>query len=139
MGNVRTGGTKTAFTAMSLLPAPRVPSGENCGVLTGGVPPPHLRLPLVIWPSSVSSYHRRRGNPVGVITVANERRAPGNAIPALGRGRLHRASKLRCDHDVCAAAVDLLSPLIRQAGAEIRPVQGVGEGPAGRSVRSEER
>src|ERR1700730_16925153 len=64
-----------------------VPGVDNLAVFTGEVHHHQLRLTLVIWPSLVSSYHRRGGNPVGVITVANERRAAGDAIAALGRGR----------------------------------------------------
>jgi hypothetical protein len=99
-----------------------VPGVDHLTAVTGEIHHHQLRLTLTLWPSLVSSYHRRRGNPVSVMTVANKRRAPINVIPALGRDRLHWASKLRCDHNICAATVDLLGALIWQAGAEVRPV-----------------
>jgi hypothetical protein len=98
-----------------------VPVVEHVAAVTGAIRHHHRRLPLVRCPRVVSRHHRGvRGNPVGVIAVADEGRTPGNAIPLLSQGSLQRAANLPGDHDVGTAAVGFLCARLQDAGAEVR-------------------
>src|ERR1700686_5213781 len=61
-----------------------VPSIDDFAAFLGEIR--HHCLRLTLCPRLVSSHYRcRRGDPVGVLAVAHEGRAPPNAIPALAR------------------------------------------------------
>src|SRR5262245_61754712 len=71
-----------------------IPGVDHLATFTREIRHHHFRLTRIRCPSWISSHHCcRRSDPVGVITIADEGRTPGNAIPALDRGCLHRASK----------------------------------------------
>ena len=70
-----------------------------------------------------------RGEPVGVMTVADEGGSARDAIAVVGRRRGEWAAELGGDHDVRSAAVDLLGSLVGKTATEEGPVQRVLQGP----------
>src|SRR5438093_8539856 len=105
MGNVRAVGTKTSVASTSLLPVPRIPM--TCQV-------------SITWQLSRGRYaittsgspSARDGSPAITVAVVAVQWASWQLLtkgahpvmrPPLDRGGLHRAAKLRSDHDVGTA------------------------------------
>ena len=86
-------------------------------------------------PADPSLSTRTVRDPVGVITIADERGPAGDAVSPFDRRRLQGTAELGGDQDVRSAAVNILSSFVGQTGTEEGPVQRILQGPRRSRVR----